>query len=132
MKRRISQSGSAIVEFALVVPLYFMIIFGLIVLGMVFTGYCSAQYASQKAVRYAIVHGAESSSPCTSATISAYVKPFLWGGQNSSSVTTTWNPNNGAGSTVTVIVKLTYKTGIPFSTLSRVKVGVSSQGTILY
>jgi Flp pilus assembly protein TadG len=133
MKRRVSQSGSAIAEFALVVPLYFMIIFALVQMGIVLAGYCGAQYAVQQGVRYAIVHGSDSSSPCSSGTISAYVAPYLWAAQtNSSTVTTTWNPNNGAGSTVTVSITLTYRTGLPFSTLSTVKVGTTAQGTILY
>lgn len=133
MKRRVSQSGSAIVEFALVVPLYFLIIFALVQLGIVFAGYCGAQYAAQQGVRYAVVHGSESSNPCSSATISAYVAPYLWAAQrNRSTVTTTWNPNNGAGSTVTVSITLSYHTGLPFSGINRVKVGTTAQGTILY
>jgi Flp pilus assembly protein TadG len=133
MKRRATQSGSAIVEFALVVPLYFMIIFALVQLGIVFAGYCGAQYAAQQGVRYAIVHGSESSNPCSGATISAYVAPYLWAAQrNSSTVTATWNPNNGAGSTVTVSITLTYQTGLPFSALHTLTVGTTAQGTILY
>jgi Flp pilus assembly protein TadG len=132
---RVAQTGSALVEFALVVPLFFLIVFGLVQFGLVFAGYCSAAYASQLAVRYAIVRGADQIfvSPCASSDIATLVAPYMWAAQkNSYTVTTTWSPNNNAGSTVTVAISLTYKTGIPYSVLSTVKVGASSQGTILF
>jgi Flp pilus assembly protein TadG len=132
---RVGQTGSALVEFALVVPLFFLIIFGLIQFGLIFAGYCSAAYASQLAVRYAIVRGADQPfvSPCASSDITALVAPYLWAAQkNSYTVTTTWSPNKNAGSTVTVAISLSYKTGIPYSGLNTIKVGASSQGTILF
>ena len=132
-KRAGKQGGSAMIEFAFIVPIYFLIIFGLVELGIVFAGYCGAAYATQVAVRYAIVHGASSPYACNSSTLSALVAPYLWAAQkNSSAITSTWTPDNGTGSVVTVSITLTYNIGIPYSSLSTVKVGTSSQGTILY
>jgi Flp pilus assembly protein TadG len=130
---RAAQRGSAIIEFALIVPLYFLLIFGCVQFAIVFFGYSNAAYASQVAVRYAVVHGTTTYSPCTSATLTNIVKPLLWGAPNGSvTVTTTWSPDESPGSIVTVRVQILYKTMIPFSSLSTVPVGASAQGTILY
>jgi Flp pilus assembly protein TadG len=133
--RRSKQGGSTLVEFALVVPLFFLIVFGLVEFGIIFAGYCSAAYASQLAVRYAIVHGVNSSNPVSvdSAAMKTLVVPFLWAAQtNSSTITINWNPDDSVGSTVTVNISLTYSTGIPYSSLKTVKVGATAQGTVLF
>ena len=132
-KRARSQRGSTIVEFALIVPIYLLLIFGCVRFSIIFFGYSNAAYASQAAVRYAVVHGANSSTPCTAATLTNIVTPLLWGApSNSVTVTSTWSPDTSAGSTVTVRVSILYRTLIPFSSLSTVPVGASAQGTILY
>jgi len=121
------------VEFALVAPVFFLLIFGFIQFALIFSGYCGAVYASQVAVRYAIVHGATSTSPCTAANLTTLTGPYLWAAQkNASTVTTTWNPNNSPGSLVKVAITLTYNTGIPYSSLKTVSVGTFAQATILY
>jgi Flp pilus assembly protein TadG len=132
-ERLASQSGSTIVEFALVVPIFFLLIFGFIAFAIIFAGYCSAAYASQAAVRYAIVHGNNSSYACSNTDITALVAPYLWAAQSGgSTVTTTWTPDNSPGSTVSVTISLTYKTAIPYSALHTVHVGAFAQGTILF
>jgi len=132
-KRRARQRGSAMIEFALVVPIFILLMFACVQFSFIFFGYCNAAFAAQAGVRYAIVHGANSSSPCTATSIANLVTPLLWGApKNSVTVTTTWSPDTSAGSTVTVQVSISYKTMIPFSTLSTVPVGGSAQGTILY
>ena len=107
--------------------------FGCVQFAIVFFGYCNAAYASQVAVRYAVVHGGTSSSPCTAATLTAIAKPLLWGAPaNAITITSTWSPDTYPGSTVNVRISILYKTMIPFSSLSTVPVGASSQGTILW
>jgi Flp pilus assembly protein TadG len=121
------------VEFALTVPIFFLLTFGLIQFALIFAGYCGATYASQVAVRYAVVHGGTNATPCTAVNVSNIVAPYLWAAQkNSATVTTTWNPNNSAGSTVNVSITLVFKTGIPFSSVKTVTVGTSAQSSILY
>ena len=121
------------VEFALVVPIFFLLIFGFIDFGIIFAGYCSAAYASQIAVRYAIVHGNNSSSACTNTQITSLVARYLWAAQKTGTVVnTTWNPDNSPGSTVTITISLTYNTGIPYSSLHTIHVGTFAQGTILF
>jgi len=135
IEKSAGQSGSAMVEMALIIPLYFIIIFGLVEFSIVFAGYCGAAYASQLAVRYAIVRGGDNTvlGPCSAANITTLVAPYLWAAQkNGSVITTTWSPNNYTGSTVIVSISLTYSIGIPYFGQNAIKVGASSQGTILY
>jgi hypothetical protein len=100
---------------------------------MLFFVYCNTTYASQVAIRYAVVHGAVSGTPCTNATLTAIVTPLLWGAnKNSVTVTTTWLPDNSTGSTVTLKVALTFNTMIPFAKLNTYPIAASAHGTILY
>jgi Flp pilus assembly protein TadG len=129
------QAGSAFVEFALVLPTYLLMLFGLVFFGIVFAGYCCACYASQVGVRYAIVHGTNSSSPVSadSTAMKALMAPLLWAAPASgTTITPTWNPDDSVGSSVTVNVSITYKVGIPYSTLGTVKVGATATGTVLF
>jgi Flp pilus assembly protein TadG len=119
------------VEFALVIPAFFILLFGFIQFSIIFFGYCNAKYASQVAVRYAIVHGSLSATPCTNIALTNIAKQYLWGAPSGAiTVTSTWSPDNNPGSTVTVRVSILYKTLIPFSSLSTIPVGASAQGTI--
>lgn len=74
------EGGQSLVEFALVVPVMFMLIFGLIDVGRAVWQSNTLAYATREATRYAIVHGAGSASPvpycssCTNATITAVVE----------------------------------------------------------
>jgi Flp pilus assembly protein TadG len=119
------------VEFALTLPAFFILLFGFVQFAIIFFGYCNAAYASQVAVRYAIVHGSQSATPCTNIALTNIATQYLWGAPSGSiTVTSTWSPDNNPGSTITVRVSVLYKTLIPFSKLSTVSVGASAQGTI--
>jgi Flp pilus assembly protein TadG len=132
-KTRTGQRGSAMIEVALVLALFLMLIFGCVQFAIVFFVYSNTVYASQVAVRYAIMHGTVSGNACTNATRTGVIMPLLWGTQaNSVTVTTAWSPDNSIGSTVTIKVAVLYKTRIPFSLLSSFSMGTSAQGTILY
>jgi Flp pilus assembly protein TadG len=134
-RRSVAQGGSALVEFAFVVPVFFLIVFGLIQFSIIFAGYCGATYASQVGVRYAVVHGVNSSSPVSadSTAMKALMTPLLWAAQpGGTTIGINWNPNDSIGSTVTVSVSLVYKTGIPFSSLKTVNLGAIATGTILF
>jgi hypothetical protein len=53
--RRRTDSGAAAVEFALVAPLVFLLIFGLLAFGLMQVWSAMAQHAAQKAARYAAI-----------------------------------------------------------------------------
>jgi Flp pilus assembly protein TadG len=130
-----TESGSALVEFALVAPLFYLIVFGLVYFGIIFAGYCCANYASQVGVRYAIVHGTNSSSPVSadSTAMKNMMAPLLWAAPSSGTVITpTWNPDDSVGSAVTVNVSVTYPVGIPYFSVGTIKIGATATGTVLF
>jgi len=60
--RRVS-AGQALVEFALVAPIFFMLLFGTIEAGRFILFYEALNNATREGARYAIVHGSNSSCP---------------------------------------------------------------------
>lgn len=61
--RRSSQRGQALVEFALVAPLFFLIVFAIIDFGRYVYYVQVLNNAAREGARYAIVHGSESFQP---------------------------------------------------------------------
>ena len=121
------------VEVAFVLPIFFLMVFAIVQLSIVFFGYSNAVYASQVGLRYAVVHGGDSASPCTAATVVTLVTKNIWAAPSGgTSVTVAWSPTNYTGSIVSIKVSLTFPTGIPFSALSSVQVGTYTSGTVLY
>jgi Flp pilus assembly protein TadG len=121
------------VEFALVLPLFLLLMFGCAQISLYFFVFCNAVHASQVAVRYAIVHGAVAFGPCSNATLTNIVTPLVWGVPASSiQVTTTWLPDAITGSTVTVNVAVQYQTMIPFAPFHSLPLAASARGTVLY
>lgn len=117
-----SRRGSTIVEFALVAPVAFLLIIGLIVGGLGVSRYQQLAYLAREASRYASVHGAQWANDTghTAATptsiYNAVIAPRAIGLDLSKlSYTVTWNTNNSQFHTVggakvanTVTVALTY------------------------
>lgn len=129
----IQEAGSNLVETALVLPVYFLLIFGLISFSLILFAYCNASYASRAGARYAATHSSTSLLPCTSATISGLVGPYLWGAPAGGvSITTTWTPSNTIGSTATVNVSMTYTSGMPYLNWNGVVVSTKSQQVIVH
>jgi Flp pilus assembly protein TadG len=120
------------IEMALALPIYFLLVYGVIQLSYVLFGYCNATYACRMAARYAAIHGTGSTSACTSAQLKTIALRYLWGAPASgTTVTSTWAPDNNPGSTVTVAITLVYPTAIPFSSLAQVTIGTAAQAIIL-
>jgi Flp pilus assembly protein TadG len=125
-------SGATALEIALILPAFFLLLFGLFYFSITLFGYLNATYASRAAVRYASVHSSTSLSPATATTVQAVTTPYLPSAPLATpTVTTTWTPSNTVGSTVSVTIKLVYTVGIPFTTLKTVTVGSTAQRTIV-
>jgi len=119
------------IEVALVLPVYFLMVFGIIQLCFVLFGYCNATYACRQATRFAALHGAGSTYQATSTDLQNIAKQYLWGAPTGQvTVTSTWSPDNNPGSTITVTISMVYPTVIPFSTLSHVTVGTAAVSPI--
>lgn len=64
MSRRDTSAGQTLVEFALVAPIFFALMFGMIDLGRVIWANNAIANGAREAARFAIVHGGSSSNPC--------------------------------------------------------------------
>jgi Flp pilus assembly protein TadG len=93
---------------------FMIMVFGIAGVARAIYAYNTVCYAASTAIRYASLNGATSTSPATSASVQSLVYSLANGLDASSTcpasragaicATTTWNPNNSAGSTVTVKV----------------------------
>ena len=120
------------IEMALILPVYFILVAGTVQICFVLFGYCNATYACRQASRFAAVHGTGSTYQCTSADLQTIANQYLWGAPAGHvAVTSSWSPDNNPGSTVTVKISMTYPTVIPFSTLNKITVGTAAQAYIL-
>ncbi len=103
---RKNDRGAALLEFGLVMIVFFMFVFGFMDFGRALYTYHFVSNAACEATRYAIVRGADSSDPVTATEITDYVKSLtpLGINPNDVAVSTTWSPNNAPGSSVRVKV----------------------------
>lgn len=131
--------AQALVEFALVVPWFFLLLFGIIEAGQFIFYYETLSNATREGARYAIVNGANTlgcpsgppapgSSACdtSGANVSARVRQSGIGLPNAITVTPTWTPDNGRGSTVNVSAQMTYHVLVPLVPLPDIIVKAES------
>lgn len=127
--------GQALVEFALVVPWFFLMLFGIIEAGRFIFYYETLNNATREGARYAIVNGANTlgcpsgppapgTSACdtSGANVVARVRQSAIGLPSEIAVTPTWDPDNGRGSTVRVEASFTYRSLIPLVPLPPITV----------
>lgn len=109
------QDGQVLAEFAIAFPVVLLLLCNLMDFGRAMLCYNFVCDAARDATRYAATHGTDSSSPITSGAVSTYVAGELPQGLSSSglTVTTTWSPNENAGSTVHVTVQYNYQPMTP-------------------
>ena len=104
-----SRRGSTLVESALAILVFAILLVGIMDLG--FTGFVvnSVTFAAQRAARYASVRGSGSGHAATASDIQAiaqeYAAPLA---ATALTVQVSWTPNNNPGSTVRVQVSFTF------------------------
>jgi len=119
-------------EMAVVLPTFFLLLFGMFNFAIVLFGYSNATYACRAGTRYASLHSATSLAPSSSATVRSIVTSYLWAAPSAGvTVTTTWSPSNTVGSSVQVFVKIVYPIGVPLLSLRQITVGSSAQRTVI-
>jgi len=117
------QEGSALVEFALTVPILFSFFFGLIEVSL--ASYCHQviSESAREGTRYAMVHGSScqtgSGTSCTvtASAVNSFVAAEGWpnlGGGTMSANTTFPDGNQAAGSRVQVTVTYLFPFRVPF------------------
>ncbi len=128
--------GTTAVECALVFPITFFLIFGLIIGGMGVFRYQSVASLAREGGRYAIVHGAKyeqvtGKAAATPADIynNAILPKAVGLDLTQLSYTVTWNPDKRPGSTVTV--QLTYR-WVPEALLGGIDLTSTSTMTMAY
>lgn len=130
------------VEFALVAPIFFLLLFGIVEGGRFIFYYETLSNATREGARYAIVNGANSltcstgpaapsSTSCdpTGDDVGDRVRDAALGMPGSAiTVTPVWHDpaNNGRGSTITVTATYTYSSLIPIVPLPPIHVEAES------
>jgi Flp pilus assembly protein TadG len=133
-KARRSSRGATLVEFALVAPIFFLVLFSVVEGARFVFYYEMLNNATRDGARYAIVHGENSFDPTgppndpSGADVIARVKQSAIGILGSAvSVTPTWTPaKNERGTTVTVRASYTYSSVIPIVPLPPITVEAES------
>jgi Flp pilus assembly protein TadG len=103
-------NGQTFVEFALVLPLLVLLVFGMLQFGVAFHNYLGITDAARVAARAAAVK--RTSNPCAAATtaIQNTVSATQWG-QISSRITCV--ASSAVGGPVTITIKYPYRIGLP-------------------
>jgi Flp pilus assembly protein TadG len=116
--------GQSMVEFALVFPIFIVLLIGLVEGGRYVFYAESLNHAAREGARYAIIHGGNSSAPTgpphdpTGAAVQQAVRDAAVGFGDPDAIEfpvgPTWSPlNNDRGSNVTVTVEYTYMPVVP-------------------
>ena len=127
------------VEFALVAPMFFLVLFGIIEAGRFIFYYETLNNATREGARYAIVNGANTigcptgppapgSTACDTAgdDVRDRVRNAAFGVLNPITVDPLWLPDNGRGSTVTVSATFTYRALVPLVPLPPITINAES------
>ncbi len=125
------QNGGTLLEMAVVLPPFFLLLFGLFEFSIVLLGYCSAAFACREGARYASVHSSTSISPCTTASIQALVKNQIWAPSATVTVSPTWPSGNTIGNPIKISVSVDYPVGLAVISVADVTVTGFAQRTIM-
>jgi hypothetical protein len=132
------QDGSSLIEVAVVMPPFFLLLYGIVAFAIALNGFASATYGAREAARYCSLHSSTSLVPCGSSgspgcpTEMAIVQPLIFGAAtNGLTITTSYANGDVIGGWVVVQVKVKYNLMIPFSSLSSITVGSQAQRPIV-
>ncbi len=127
------ENGSTLIEFALVIPIFLLVLFGAFYSFMGLFFYCNASYASRVGARYASLHSATAPVVATSSSVQTAITPLLWtGALTTPTVNTVWQPSNSIGGTVTVTVTMSLPLPIPFTSIQSIPVSSAAQRAIVH
>lgn len=97
--------GSTMIEGALVMTTFVILLIGAMDFGRMGFAYSSITFAAHQAARFAATNGSASGHAATAATVQSNANSNLLGlNPGSLSVSVTWSPNNNPGSQVQVLV----------------------------
>jgi hypothetical protein len=109
-------SGQALAEFPMAALLAVLFTVAMVFSGVAIYSYNFVSQAARDATRYAAVNGASSLNPVDASDVQAFVRAEAKGlNTRNVNVSTTWNPDNTAGSVVSVSVTYNFKPFYPVS-----------------
>ncbi len=129
-KRR-EHRGQSMVEFALILLVALTLIFGIMQASLALYAFSFVSYGARCGARDAMVRGSNSTSPATVSSVQTYVQSLAFPLDISSmTVTTTWNPNNSPGGTVTVGVTYVFRPLAPFLGTTNLTMSSTAQAVV--
>ena len=134
--RKSRRRGAVVLECALVYPITFLLIFGLIIAGLGVFRYQEVGFLAREGSRYASLHGAtyQQATGKTAATAedvynNAILPKAVALNPSQLTYSVTWNPDNKAGSTVTVTIAYHW---VPEAFLPSINMSSTSTVAVLY
>ncbi len=125
------QRGQSIAEFAIVAMVSLTLMFGIIQASLALYAFNFVSYGARAGLRYAMVHGSQSGSVATSASVQTYVRGLAIALNTSSlTVTTVWTPNENPGSTINVNVTYAFIPFIPLVWSQTLQMSSTAQGLV--
>ena len=133
LSRFAEEPGQSLIELALVLPVFLLLVFGFISFVMVIYGLSNATYASRLLIRYACVHSSTSYKPISSSDVTAIVAPYMNNfPSNTYTITPSWSTGSPTlGGNATVSIAITYHITLPGFTLSPLTVQTSASGSVV-
>ncbi|MGD0117571.1 MAG: TadE/TadG family type IV pilus assembly protein [Candidatus Binatus sp.] len=130
--QRTESAGQAMVEFAMVVSVFLLMLFGIMLMTLTVSYYNTVNSAAREAVRYAIVHSPNSANPATTAQIQQIaIGKALNMNPSQLTVTVSWPADATLTSQIDaqVSVSYLYQLHVPF--MSAVSLTVASTAQML-
>jgi len=126
-----SESGQALVEMALTLVLFVLLVFGILDAGRLIWSYSVVSNAAREAVRYAIVRGENSGDDreATAGEIETIARQTAIG-LTPLEVNVSWDPDNEPGSTVRVQVAYDFRPGVNLYTFTSIRLASVSEMVI--
>jgi Flp pilus assembly protein TadG len=121
---RRGKAGQTLVEFCVCALVFFVLVFGVVDLARGVFAYNTLAHCAREGVRYAIVHGTNSTvsvgPTANDTTLASVVRGFAGGLQtNNLTVLSSWPNGNGTGAVVNVTVRYSFQpVTLFFQTLS--------------
>lgn len=106
------ERGSTLVEYAMILSLFLLLTMGVLEFGRAVWAYNSLSHGAREGSRYAIVRGADSGRAATVEDVQDFVRNRL-PSLAPVEVTTSWDPDNQAGSVVQVQVQYAFNPIVP-------------------
>lgn len=127
-----NRDGAAAVQFAFVLPVLVVMILGIIDMGRLGMTISTMRNAAIESARFASMHGAESPTPATEASITDFAKDRAVGVPSADvAVAVTWLPDNKSGSQVKVQLSYDFEMFVSWLTpLPSIQLAKSSAMTI--